>query len=299
MMNYQLNRFPESIAMTHSMSETINDYDVYILDLWGVLYDGGGLYPGVLECLTKLKQASKIICLLSNAPRLATDIEADLKKNGLTRDHFDHIMTSGQFTHDFLQSEERQTYFPGDRFYFIGADRHVSLFSSLPLTQVEHPKDADFVLTCGTRDFSHSLTDYQDELALCASYNLPMICANPDKYVMNAGKRVICAGLLAQHYSTLKQRVQYFGKPYTIIYDAIHEFFPDIERDRMLMVGDSFETDVKGGFHADIDVALISGGVHSEDLKIDWGQMPEEGLVIGLCEKYDLWPRYVLPTFTW
>ena len=79
-MNYQLNRLPESIAMTHSMSETINDYDVYILDLWGVLYDGGGLYPGVLECLTKLKQASKIICLLSNAPRLAADIETDLKK---------------------------------------------------------------------------------------------------------------------------------------------------------------------------------------------------------------------------
>ena len=41
------------------ISEIAKNYDAFILDIWGVIHDGQKLYPGVEECLWKLRENNK------------------------------------------------------------------------------------------------------------------------------------------------------------------------------------------------------------------------------------------------
>ena len=70
-------------------------YDGYILDLWGVLHDGERPYPGVLDCLDRLRSAGKRICLLSNAPRRVGPVVRILAAMGIGRECYHPVMTSG------------------------------------------------------------------------------------------------------------------------------------------------------------------------------------------------------------
>ena len=40
-----------------SLLEIADDYDGFLLDLWGVIHDGQSLYPGVRERIGALKEA--------------------------------------------------------------------------------------------------------------------------------------------------------------------------------------------------------------------------------------------------
>ena len=54
---------------------------------------------------------------------------------------------------------------------------------------------------CGTRDFDHTLDNYIEELDHGLRYDLPLVCANPDKVVIRQnGQLITCAGILADYY---------------------------------------------------------------------------------------------------
>ena len=59
------------IPVLAGIGEIADRYDGYILDLWGVLHDGHAPFPGVIDCLTRLKASGKHLVILSNAPRRA------------------------------------------------------------------------------------------------------------------------------------------------------------------------------------------------------------------------------------
>ena len=288
-----------SPLIQESFSEIVDSYEVFILDMWGVLYNGSGLYEGVSDCLAELKKAGKQIALLSNAPRKSQCIKQNLSDAGLDESHYNHVVTSGDMTHAFLKSEERLENFAGNKCYFIGAERHLVLLEGTDIEVVSKAEEADFILLTGPRTFEEHLKDFHLELNECAKYELPMICANPDKFVMVDGKKMVCAGLLAQYYQMLKQRVQYFGKPFGMVYKAVHEFYPDVPHDDILVVGDAFETDIKGGTQSGYDSALIAGGIHLDELGGEWGKTPSLDDIEVLCSQYGLWPHYVFPALRW
>lgn len=289
----------KSPSLINSLSEISEKYTLFVLDMWGVLYNGTGLYENVLDCLKALKEKDKKIILLSNAPRTNPYVVENLETSGLTGDLYDAILTSGDLTNQFLKSAERKMHFNGQKVYFIGAERHLVLFEGAGLDVVDNPQEADFVLMTGPREIGEHLTDFKAELEACSDYHLPMICANPDKYVMVEGQKQVCGGLLAQYYQNLGQKVQYFGKPYGMTYKAVQSFFPDVEREKIIVIGDALETDIKGGVQANLDSILIAGGIHLDDLGGDWGKVSSEEDITSLCQQYDLWPSYVLPNFRW
>ena len=49
--------------------EIANNYDTFIIDLWGVMHNGISLNSKAMEAIKKLKNNSKKIVFLSNAPR--------------------------------------------------------------------------------------------------------------------------------------------------------------------------------------------------------------------------------------
>ena len=58
-----------------NLSEIYKDYDVFIVDLWGVVHNGEKIFNGIYKVLDKIKLLNKKIFFMTNAPRRSKVIE--------------------------------------------------------------------------------------------------------------------------------------------------------------------------------------------------------------------------------
>ena len=118
-----------------------------------------------------------------------------------------------------------------------------------------------------------------------------MICANPDLSVMQGGREMLCAGALAARYEELGGGVAYHGKPHPAIYDICLARLGHPARDRVVAIGDSLGTDIKGADAAGVASALVLGGLHAGEAA--------GGTLAALYEKHGTVPSYTLPGLAW
>src|SRR6266581_4278664 len=71
-------------------------YRLILCDIWGVVHDGVNLYPGAAERLRQWRSEGRCVVLITNAPRTAEAVAAQLKRIGLPRDAWDAVATSGE-----------------------------------------------------------------------------------------------------------------------------------------------------------------------------------------------------------
>src|ERR1041385_1816030 len=86
------------IPIVSGLSALAPKYDALICDVWGVIHNGRESYPGVVDCLKRARAESKIVLLLSNAPRPSEPIKQQLESLHVPRDAYDGIVTSGDLT---------------------------------------------------------------------------------------------------------------------------------------------------------------------------------------------------------
>ena len=71
------------IAKEISGLSTISEsYEIFILDLWGTIYDGQALFPEIKTLLGQLKERDKTIIFLSNSPQLPKVVYQRLERLG-------------------------------------------------------------------------------------------------------------------------------------------------------------------------------------------------------------------------
>ncbi len=90
---------------------------------------------------------------------------------------------------------------------------------------------------------------------------IPILCVNPDRFAMEGSppRPVVRQGSIAQMFVEQQADVYLVGKPSRIIYEAALKYFPiDISKEKILMIGDTPETDIRGAHGAGMDAALIT-----------------------------------------
>ncbi|MBF0168860.1 MAG: TIGR01459 family HAD-type hydrolase [Alphaproteobacteria bacterium] len=281
------------------MAGLASRYDAFILDLWGVIHDGTKPYPGAADTLARLKEMGKATVLLSNAPRRTGALIEAMTKMGIGRDLYGAVMSSGEAMYLELKSRANPDFARlGRRLYYLGPDRDRNVYEGLDYK--DSPlEDADFVLNTGPVDFSDSVADYEDVLRRAARRSLPMLCANPDITVIRLGDPVVCAGALAQRYRELGGQVIERGKPDPAIYPTCLDALDLKPGQKALAIGDGLHTDIQGANAADIDSALVVGGIHLSELGMAWGEMPDAKGVVKLLSSHKGRPRFILPAFVW
>ena len=291
---------PSEIPILPGIGAIAEYYDGLILDLWGVVHNGQRPLPGVIDCLEKLRAEGKKTCLLSNAPFRIDAVIGRLENIGVPRGLYDHLMSSGEVTHDALAVPHDEFHRSLGRFCLhIGPPHHSSVYEGLDFEIVGQPQDADFVLNTGILDTADTVEDYADLLADSRALDLPMVCANPDLMVMVGDTPSICAGALAGRYEELGGLVTYHGKPYPSVYQRCFARMSAVDRARILAVGDSLRTDIAGANAVGIDSVLVAGGIHADDLTAGHGGPLDPGKLSGVVAESGHRPTYAGPGLIW
>ena len=247
------------------ISEISDKFDVYFIDLWGVIHNGVQCYPEALKVLEKLKEQNKKIVLISNAPRPSAVVKVFLETIGLQSSCYDFLVTSGDITREYISLNSSKK-----NFYHLGPTRDIDLFKDLNVALTSKEECDEIICTGLVSDEEETLQDYKILLDFFLNKKIPLICANPDEVAARGEKIIFCAGALANQYKQEGGMVRYFGKPYSDIYSfalkkvRAHKDFKDKKEINTLVIGDNIKTDIKGANLFNLDSVLILNGIYKD-----------------------------------
>lgn len=288
-----------SLNVVNGIRDIADHYDIFLLDMWGVLHDGSTPYEGVLDAIRKLKEAGKELIILSNSSKRNNHSVKSLRKLGFQPDDFQQIITSGELAFQMLAG----TYNPSlmwpvlsqlnaggpemKKVLVLGSgdgDEEYCQSCGWTLASVS---EANLILARGTFTIhdgspnviekNHNEAGYEQALsnvlAQAAERKLPMLVSNPDKIrpdkdrppmpgsIGDAYERALGGGAEAEN---LVKRV---GKPFRDVYDVALSDVGDMNLSRVCMVGDALETDVTGGSAVGIaTIWTVRDGIHGPDI---------------------------------
>ena len=237
------------------LSYIVKEYDLFFIDIWGVVHNGIKLYPDAINVLDKLNYLNKDYILLTNAPRPNSTVINFLMKMGLANVHCNKVYTSGQAALNFLSKMCKNS-----KFYHIGPPRDFDLFFSFKENKVENINDSNFLLCTGLFDEYFDDLSYYKNL-LKNKKNVKMICTNPDLIVDRGEEREYCAGTIAKIFEEVGGEVEYYGKPYPLVYRSSAE----IKNKKILCIGDNLNTDIRGANLQNFSSLFISSGIHKNE----------------------------------
>ena len=234
----------------------VNDYDLFFIDIWGVVHNGIKLHENAIKTLLEIEKAKKDYVLLTNAPRPNNTVKVFLDKMGMNKNNLEKVYTSGEAALNYLKKNHLK-----ETFFHIGPPRDFDLFLNFKKNKTNNIKESSYFLCTGLFDnYDKDLNYYKD---LLNSYTKKkMICTNPDLIVDRGSIRELCAGSVAMVFEKMGGEVIYFGKPFPEVYiQAINNIGKKI-----LCIGDNLNTDIKGANLQNFHSLLITNGIHKKEI---------------------------------
>jgi HAD superfamily hydrolase (TIGR01450 family) len=253
--------------VTSAFSKIVANYSVILFDAYGVLKNSSGVIPGALDVLAKLADAGKRMYVVTNDASRAPEVMARTYQHparGVLIDG-EHHVTSGLLTSEFLRSKVRSgrvAYLgkPSAAYYIEAAG-----LTAVPVSQCEADADVRALVLLDDEGFDWQ-PDMNRALNLLRHANIPVVVANADPtYPVDTDRVAIAVGGLGDLMERiLHKRFIRFGKPDTLMfaYAYAHANLRDaaLDKAKVLMVGDTLDTDILGGNKFGIDTVLVLSG---------------------------------------
>ena len=247
------------------------ELDAVVFDIDGVLTVEGRPTPGASELLNTLSQKTIAFTLLTNdACHSPAEKSASLRKIGIPVDQED-IVSSGDSLSYFVFSHGLSH----QLFFVMGVlgDPCYALKAGLQVTR--RLKDLS---RCRGVIVGEGRYDWQEVFNAVVNFFMAkpkamLITPNPDEYFpLNSGRIEIGPGAVARFVSrvlaTYGSPVEplYLGKPYLPIFEKNHLILEQklgrkLDRDRVWMVGDFIDSDIRGARDFGYRAALVLTGL--------------------------------------
>jgi HAD superfamily hydrolase (TIGR01450 family) len=276
----------------------VDKYDVFLLDMWGVMHDGTTTYEGVLNVVSKLKEEGKDMIILSNSSKRQDNSIKMLNKLGFDPSSFSQIITSGEVCYHMLSqtSTEDSPLAPQPwdvlesalnssekKVFCFGSGEGDEEYLKSCGWKLSNMDEADLIVARGTFTINdgdkviHKTHDgedayskaYHEQIAEAAQRRIPMIVANPDKVRPDADLSPM-PGTIGNDYEKAmggdaNDLVKYIGKPFSDVYEIA---LRNQDRSKVCMVGDALETDITGASAEGIDsIWVVKDGIHNVDVE--------------------------------
>jgi len=274
-----------------------DEYDLFILDQWGVLHDGERAHDGAVEAMTAIKAAGKTIILVSNSSKRVPVSVERLSKLGFPSDLYDHIITSGELAWQAVKTKSDPLYQTlGPKCFVITKYDNFGFLEGQSLEAVDTVDEADFLLVA---DLPLEPVEGLDPmLQAAAKRGLPMLLLNPDFASINPqGELHPTPGIVGRAYEGFGGTVKIHGKPHPKVYETCFELASGAQK--AIAIGDSLHHDIAGANGAGIDSIFITSGIHVFDLETEPGIAPNQEKIDDLCKELGRSPTYWSPRFTW
>ena len=239
------------------LKKIIKNYDIFYIDLWGVVHNGIILHKNSIKVLDEITKAKKEYVLLTNAPRPNKTVKKFLEKMGMQEKIREKVYSSGEAALNYLKKNHLD-----EKFYHIGPPRDFDLFIEFKNNKRKDINESSYLLCTGLFEGKGEDLNYYKKL-FKGHVNKKMICTNPDLIVDRGNKRELCAGSVASVFEKIGGEVMYFGKPFPEVYNqSINN-----KEKRVLSIGDNLNTDIKGANLLNYDSLIISNGIHKDEIK--------------------------------
>ena len=248
-----------------SLSEIADEFDIAVLDQWGVLHNGREPYPRAVGALERLNESGKSVIVLSNSGKRATVNIRRICGMGFPEHLIRHVETSGETAWRAFEEGRIPVPRSGRMKLYPMSERRLDAeewaAGNMEVELAPSVEDADALLLMGLPcDSETESVDLVFRKAI--ELELPLICTNPDKSSPRSFGNVRSPGAAADEYSGLGGRVFAYGKPFPEVFEAVRLMEPNVGRHRFLMVGDSLEHDVSGASAAGFSTAFVRMGIH-------------------------------------
>lgn len=287
--------------IVRALAEISAPYDALFCDLWGCLHDGIRAFPEAVAALEAFRAGGGAVVLLTNAPRPATEVEAQIAAMGVPRDAWDAIVTSGDAARVALFTGAI-----GRHVHHIGEPRDIGFFDpppNLPASEIVPVarvplEEAEGIVCTGPFDPSADPESLRPQLLYAKTRGMTLLCANPDVVVDRGARREWCAGAIARLYEEMGGKVLYFGKPHPPIYDLARRRLAALGRptpdSRLLAIGDGIETDIRGAMGEDLDAVFITGGLAAQETGTPPGGDPDPDRLAAFLERHRMSPAFAM-----
>ena len=244
------------LHLKNGLREIVNNYEIFSIDLWGVVHNGESLHSAAIEVLENLKKENKRFILMTNAPRTRQSVANFLSKLNFNENYYQNIITSGDVALNSLRLNSH-----GKNFFHLGPKRDVDLFIEFKEKRKDKIESAEFILCTGLFDDQENDLFYYRNL-LKKYVNKKMVCTNPDLIVHRGDKEEYCAGSVAKVFEEMNGKVIYYGKPHPEIYKGCIQ-----DEKKVLVIGDNLNTDIRGANNMHYDSLFIKNGIHNDEFK--------------------------------
>ena len=258
------------------------------------MHDGYNGYDYAVSAVEKLIKENKKLIIISNSSKRKNSSIGRLKSLGFDKNHFKEVMTSGEMIwQEIATSIESYGNNLKNCFHIHDSSKEDGLEK---LNFVSKINDANFILACTPFEKTEPI-DYIPTLKGAVDMNLVMFCANPDFVTIekNNDKNMYCMGTVADLYDHMGGKVVILGKPSKKIYEESCKKIVNLNKSKIVAIGDSLDHDILGANNFNIDSVLISTGIHKD--------LFENGLETGLnriinSKKWNFSPTYICENFS-
>ena len=252
---------PQASVYVNNLSDLVDEFDLFVLDGFGVLNVGATPVPGAAERIERLRAAGATVVVLTNGA--TSPVEKTVTKYtgwGMMFDETSVVSSRDALIHgmqqagrDFLSWGVAGTSFAADdqlpgQCHLLEDDDHAY-------------NECDGFVLLSTLDWNPSR---QEKLVNALRERArPVLVGNPDLVAPHPEGLSMEPGWYAHQLADeLVNQLKpvepvFFGKPFSNAFDAVTRRYPDFESKRIAMVGDSPHTDILGGAAAGWRTVLI------------------------------------------
>ncbi len=255
-----------------SFFEIAKQFKVIMLDSYGVVKNHNGLIEGADKTLKFIRDENKLFRILTNdasrSPQQQIDKYVEL---GLPGIELHEMLTSGMMAKHFLEQK-----ITSGKIAYLGTENSADYIlqaglDHIPVHDIDL-EDLDEISACVFLDdegFDWN-TDINKVVNLLRKKNMPVILANSDYFypVSRNDISIATGGIAKLVENLLGKKFIHFGKPDSQMFMYAYEQLTKdqfINKDEILMVGDTLQTDILGGNKFGVKTMLVLSGNTRED----------------------------------
>jgi len=226
-----------------------------LIDMDGVIYSADNLIPGADTFINDLvKTDTPFTFMTNNSQRTPLEVMRKLKRMGITVSE-KHIYTSAMATAAFLSSQA-----PGGTVYVLGEGGLLSSLNNAGLIMVD--SDPDFVVLGEGRNFTLEMVQRAADMILAGAR---FIATNRDPSPKIKGWNSLgIAATAAMIEEATGKKAFVTGKPSPVMMRSARKFI-GLETANTTVIGDTMETDIRGGVQMGYKTILVYSGVSKKE----------------------------------